>query len=58
MPNPAKQQRCFGKAFLSETELEYGNQNWYNPINLHGTHVAGYVSFRPVGMHVVAVRSA
>jgi hypothetical protein len=43
MPDPNQQhQRCWGKAFLTETELENG-QDWYNPFDFHGTHVAGYV---------------
>jgi subtilisin family serine protease len=35
-------QKCIGKAFLELTDMTMGS-DWYNPTDIHGTHVAGVI---------------
>jgi hypothetical protein len=55
LPNPNQKQRCWGKAFLTETELENG-QDWYNVSTKrpHTTHASTMVRFCLLGLQSVS----
>ena len=42
-PDPLREQRCMGKAFLRSSDAADG-QDWYNTRREHGVHVAGIVA--------------
>jgi serine protease len=43
VPDPYRETRCMGKAFLNSEDLAQG-QDWYNSDRAHGTHVAGIIA--------------